>query len=395
MRKLIITLVILLSASALFAEIIPSSTNAYYHILDPIEVTSVRLQGMGGAGIGIVEGSDAVFSNPAGLASSGFDLTIPYVSITLYNPLDIYKSGLIDSVINGEDYVSTAMNFLDNLGVYNKLLRVDAGFSLNFLGLGIGVAVQDTVLTYSLGSTVSSSVLDQLVVRATAGYGLRIRLPLEFSVDLGVSVSLNYIAFTEAIGASQILSNYEDILEYAKSSLPIMMGYSIPVTVGLKVNMPFALSIGAVLGNIHGDYTMKAYDGYEPLVNDVMALNLLGDGEYTIKTDMDLALGLSWAPGWRLLKLTVVVDLVDVLGLMDESVTTRAILGHLRIGAEVGLLASIVTLRAGLREGYATIGAGIDLRLFSVDVAYFNEEYGSTYGSKPVDGLSVRFRIGI
>lgn len=394
MRKLILVLLLLLSASVLFAQIIPTTSNAYRHILDPVEITSVRLQGMGGAGIVVVEGADAVFSNPAGLAQKGFDLTVPYVSITLYNPLNIYKSGLIDAVIDGSDYVSTAMDFLDGLGVYNKLLRVDAGFSLKVMGLGLGVAVQDTVLTYSLGSTVSSSVIDQLIVKATAGYGFRIKLPLKFSIDLGASVSLNYLAYTEAVGASEILNNYEEILDYLASGLPIMTGYSIPFTAGLKINMPFALSIGAVLSDIHGDYSMRAYEGYEPLLEDIMALDLFGDGEFSIDTDMNLTLGFAWAPGWRTVKPSVVVDVVDFLGLLDESITTRGLLGHLRIGAELRLL-TIVTLRAGIREGYVTIGAGIDLRLFSVDVAYFNEEYGTTYGSKPVDGLSVRFRIGL
>lgn len=394
MRKTLALLLLVLSAASLSAAVIvPSSSNEYKHVLDPVTVTSPRMQAMGGAGLALTEGPDSVFTNPAGLAGHDFELALPYVSVTLYNPLNLYKSGLVDAILDGEDYVSTAMDFLDSLGVYNKLLRVDAGLALTFKGFGFGVAVQDTVHTYSLGLSGSASIINQLVVKATAGYGLRLILPHRLSLDIGASVSFNYLAYTEAVGAEEILDNFDDLLDYLASGLPIMAGYSVPFTVGLTLNTPVGISASAVLSNINGRYNMRAYEGYEDFVDEVVSFDFLNGGQFSLDTDMDFSMGLAWSADWPFVEPAVAVDLVDIVGLIDNDTTFRDILGHLRIGAELKLL-TIVSIRAGIMEGYFSLGAGLDLRLFEVDVAYFNEEYGSAYGTKPVDGLTVRFRLG-
>ena len=73
--------------------------------------------------------------------------------------------------------------------------------------------------------------------------------------------------------------------------------------------------------------------------------------------------------------------------------TFRDFMYHLNIGAEVRLL-SFLDIRGGLSQGYWSLGVGLDLWAFKVDVAYYRQEFGSTAGEYGLDGFTVRFNIG-
>ena len=66
---------------------------------------------------------------------------------------------------------------------------------------------------------------------------------------------------------------------------------------------------------------------------------------------------------------------------------------HLNIGAEIRLL-SFLDLRAGMSQGYFSLGAGLDLWAIKVDMAYYWKEFGETAGDYGLDGFTVRFNIG-
>jgi hypothetical protein len=66
---------------------------------------------------------------------------------------------------------------------------------------------------------------------------------------------------------------------------------------------------------------------------------------------------------------------------------------HLKAGAEVKLF-SMLDVRAGLNQGYITIGAGVDLFVIRLEAAYYRQEFGVQLDDKPVDALTIRANIG-
>lgn len=397
MRKLIVITLLILSLSTLSAYVEPSSSNAYKHLLDPVTITSVRMKGMGGAGIALTAGADSLFINPAGLAAKDFDLSVPYVVMTIYNPVDLYDTGMIDSMLEGDDidYGNVALDYLDSLGMYNKVARMDAGFALTVKGFGFGLAVQDTVHTYSSGGrSVSTSIINQVNIMATFGYGRRFLLPAGFSIDAGLSLSFNYLAYNEAAGAQSVIDaiDLDDFEEYMKTGIPFLAGFSVPLSAGLTFNTPFGLSATTLLSNINGRYYMHSYDDLDSVGDH--PFKVLSDKDFDFFTEPDLAVGVAYTIDWiPLFQPTVAVDFVDIIGFFADGYSVRDFFGHMRLGAEMKLL-TFLSLRCGISEGYWSVGAGFDFRVIVIDLAYFNEEYGSEYGSKSVDGLSLRLKLG-
>ena len=54
------------------------------------------------------------------------------------------------------------------------------------------------------------------------------------------------------------------------------------------------------------------------------------------------------------------------------------------MGIEKTVLSDTVKLRAGLHQGYPTIGVGLDIAFFHTQYAYYTEERGDKVGDNPV-----------
>lgn len=397
MRKALLIILAILILCPLMASVNPSSSNAYKHLLDPVSVTSVRMKGMGGAGIALTEGADSLFINPAGLASKSYDLSVPYVVITVYNPGEIHDTRLVSSWLKGDDldYGNIALDYLDSLGIYNKVARLDAGFALTLKGFGFGLSVQDTLHTYSSGGrSVSTSLINQLNIMATFGYGRRFPLPCGLSIDAGLSLSLNYLAYNEAVGASGVIDaiDMDDFSEYINSNVPFLAGYAVPLTAGVTFNTPIGISVTTLFSNINGNYYMHSYDNLKSLKHH--PFKAFSSKDFDFFTDPCLSTGMAWTADWiPHFKPTVALDFVDIIGFFEDDVSFREFFGHTRLGVELRLFTH-VNLRCGISEGYFSFGAGFDFYAVEIDFAYFCEEYGSEYGSKSVDGLSFRLKIG-
>ena len=68
-------------------------------------------------------------------------------------------------------------------------------------------------------------------------------------------------------------------------------------------------------------------------------------------------------------------------------------MSHIKAGAELRLL-SFLDVRGGFNQGYWSVGAGLDLAIVKIDVAYFWQEFGKKVGDYGLDGLSIRVNVG-
>ncbi len=387
----------------------PATVSSYKQAGEPFVGTSVRLLGMGGAGLGVKGYHDSFLINPANLAKSGFKFTLPSVTVTAYNPKAILESGLIEE-IKDEEYTNAASKFLNIFDIgYGDVLTTDVSTVLTIGSFGLALEMQERLMSYQVdGESSSLNLIAQVTTAATAGLGFRIGLvPDKISIDLGVTAKAVYKGYFEAINsgiATSLIEGSQEIDEIFLSNTPLIAGYAMPISAGVNVNLPVGLTFSAAAKNFNGNYKMTTYQSLIDWDEEVLQAGLGDDEspdseftseEFEIETDWRLDAGLTWAPDiGSLIRPIIAVDVVDItsMGGLQGDALKRAFYEQTRLGASVRLL-SILDVRGGISQGYKSIGAGFDLLIFHIDAAYYVQEYGASIGDKPIDALSLRFSL--
>jgi hypothetical protein len=114
--------------------------------------------------------------------------------------------------------------------------------------------------------------------------------------------------------------------------------------------------------------------------------------EYRIP--MSLSLGASFHPNLgpfrHLIDPTVHAEIKDVLALARQEHLT--VWTRLHLGTELRIL-HFLKVRAGINQGYFTVGAGAKLLFLDVNAALFTQELGRFAGERPSAGVSVEAAI--
>ena len=420
MKKLVAVLLVLISVfSVIFAattdELLPTRDNSFAAILDNSYLHSARSLGMGSAGIAVGGRSDSFYMNPALLARRTL-ISIPYAQVTLYHPYDLLQkdeetgTSIVDDFMdviesgNMQDITGPALGLLESIKAgRGKIAELDAGVTLGGGGFALGFHVNDIIHTYGNGvGGLDASLFDELNVNILAALGLRFDLTPSISLDIGVSSGVSVMGYTGLIGAQSVLdmmgnSGDGDPMTILKST-PLALGWSIPLNVGVNLNLPLGFSVGVVGRNLLNPvlgYNMRVMDVGEIMENPMGSVSAAFSGgeRFTIKMDPSLDFGLGWKWNSWFLSPTLAVDVVDTIGLFKDDFSLRSFVDHLRIGAEVRLL-SFLDLRGGINQGYWTVGAGIDLWAIKIDAAYYWQEFGDTAGDYGLDAFTIRINIG-
>ncbi len=386
----------------------------YKQVGEPFIGTSVRVQGMGGAGLGVKGYHDSFLFNPANLAGSGFKLSLPSISVTVFNPKKILESGAIDEFEKGSDagMISGAQKLLGVIGKrYGDFLTTDISTTFTLGGFGLSLQAQERLMTYKPGADLTgTNLIAQITAAATAGFGMNIRaVPRILDIDFGISMQAVYKAYLQAVSAKtltdMIADDNADPAEEFLAKTPLMAGWALPISIGANFNFPFGLSLSAVARNINGNYSMSTYESANDWAREVLGSPFSEEyaakdpaviEEWTIESDWGLDFGFTWAPRFlgNIIQPTIAIDVVDVMamgGKQGEDLT-RAFFEQTRLGASVRLL-SLLDFRYGINMGYQSIGVGFDLLVFHIDAAYYTREYGKNIGDKPIDALSLRFSL--
>ena len=423
MKKLFAILLVLISVfSVCFAatdadadKLLPSGNKYVDALLDNSYPHSARSLGMGSAGIAVGGRSDSFYMNPALLARRTL-ISIPYAQVTLYHPYDLLQkdeetgTSIVDDFMdviesgNMQDITGPALGLLESIKAgRGKIAELDAGVTLGGGGFALGFHVNDIIHTYGNGvGGLDANLFDELNVNILAALGLRFDLTPSISLDIGVSSGVSVMGYTGLIGAQSVLdmmgsSGDGDPMTILKST-PLALGWSIPLNVGVNLNLPLGFSVGVVGRNLLNPvlgYNMRVMDVGEIMENPMGSVSAAFSGgeRFTIKMDPSLDFGLGWKWNSWFLSPTLAVDVVDTIGLFKDDFSLRSFVDHLRIGAEVRLL-SFLDLRGGINQGYWTVGAGIDLWAIKIDAAYYWQEFGDTAGDYGLDAFSIRINIG-
>lgn len=422
MKKIIITLLsILLCCSFLFAEdaakepVIDYTSSIEDFSFQP---TMSRYNAMGQSGLAAASRTDSFYTNPAILADKRFGLSVPSISMTMYNVQKIVSNkeqrDLASAIISGEaqdsDTPVFAEQLVKNLGNgYNVLAKLDASVGLAIWQLGFGTNAQVKLHTLANGSSnlTNTTIIPEVNLAQTVGFGMNIIKTDSLKLQAGVSAHFVYKAYLKGQNAKTVaaLISEDDSVDYGTSLLwntPLMAGYATPIDLGVTLSIANdAVRFSATANNLNGLYHMKSYTSVGDYANTVKEEEVVEVPEghvknestdFEISTPWTLNVGFAFAPN-VIFSPVVTVDVVDVISLIDnEEFRASDILLHLNAGAEVTL--AIFNLRAGINRGYATVGVGFGFIGMRVDATYGWQEFGTEIGDKPVDSLTIRFNLG-
>ncbi|MGI6466984.1 MAG: hypothetical protein ACOXZZ_05280 [Sphaerochaetaceae bacterium] len=415
-KKIILTLLIVgLLTSALYADFFDD--NQLFDQGTTFKPISARIEAMGGAGIATARNGDAFFFNPANLADGKFSLNLPSVSVTLFNPKKIIDTGIIQKLIEGEEFDPVA----DGMGILNifnrgkgDVLTTDIATSFTVGGFGLGLNIQQQLHNIDKGSNVN--LFAELSVALSVGLGVRIDLlPNKISLDVGAVARPTYKVYTDGIGAGKVLSlvsdddDADDPFDAIMKEVALAAGSALPFDIGLNVNFPFGFRVSAVARDINGQFKMQKYEHSGDYINEMMDLfggdknTYSGASAEPVEFEAELVpWSLDFGVGWvgsfgrldKFIRPTFSFDFVDVNNLAKALESDKnAYWNHLRAGVELRLL-STIDLRAGMNRGALSVGVGLDLFAMRVDAAYYWREMGVSIGDRSVDAFTIRFNLG-
>ncbi|MBO4393436.1 MAG: hypothetical protein J5800_03745 [Spirochaetales bacterium] len=428
MKKFIISaLIILMVCTAVFAETQEKVVydEGDYALNFAFQPTLSRYNAMGQSGLALQTRLDSFFSNPAVLGKNGFAMSIPSVSVTLYNlekivsdpeSVELYKKITGGSASDSET-VKFATKLLSNLGTGRNLVAtIDVGAAMKLGIFGFGTNAQVKLHGLNNGTSIGSqSIIPEINVAQTVAFGLRLIDTSALSLSAGASVHAVYKTYMQGIDAATA-ANFiggSDVTTTLLWNTPTMAGYAIPFDLGVNIGfLDDVITLSATANNINGIYYMKSYSALGDVVNKISkkaatppeGYEALDSESFKIKTPWSLNFGFAFAPDVPVLNPVLTADLVDMFELCKsfgswikdkENSDFRAsdLLLHLNLGAEIGVF-DIVTLRGGINRGYLSLGAGLWLPFMQVEASYGWQEFGNQIGDKPVDSLTIKFSLG-
>jgi hypothetical protein len=312
--------------------------------------TSVRALGMGNAFTAVVEDSESLFYNPAGLArNKNVSWTLGDVRAGL-NGLDTVQrvSGL-----TGADKTNFPAKLSD---LYGHPIWAEGGAKSAFMVPGFAVA---GFASTNAGIFVENPAYPTLNLNYFFDYGITAGgafdvVPEFFKIGI-VTRRVNRTGAVEAIGPSKMANLDPTSL---KAELQRRgTGYGVDVGAVLTAPGPVKPTLSFVMKNVGmTTFTYEAGAGAPPPIKPEMILG----GSFEITGPL-----ISLRPAF------------DFKYMNRADVPTPS---KVHLGVELGL--PLIDIRGGFNQGYYTAGVGLDLGILRVDAATYGVELGEYPGQR-------------
>ncbi len=336
----------------------------------PVFYRGVRPLGMGGAFTAVADDENAMFYNPAGLNNiqgfHGMEILNPIVEVGT-NTIDFYQDldDALDASTQTERDQKTADVLTRSIGEHLHM-RASLFPNVVFHNFGLGILGQgffDGEPNHPMGETFP-------LLQVRAGYDLALLLSGAHGI-FGQYLQIGLTA--KIIRRSLVDKGYtvREIVDQDGISLSddIKHGVGIGSDVGAILRLPilFTPAIGITVQNV-GDIDLDKAGKIPQQINAGVALK----------------------PPFPLGQLVLAADVVDIgkeLGNDNDQYK------RLHLGAEYSPI-GMLSLRAGLNQGYPTFGATLNLWLLKIVGAYYVEEIGAFAGQRDDQRYVVQASIG-
>ncbi len=391
MRKTFATIVLILSFIA-FAGIYVAGAETKNIAEPPFLPLIPQVMGQGGISVADSQGYSSLFYNPAGFASKKGSVTLISTDAWMYsNPLRVYR------LIN--EFNTKSADFLSTINEQVTTGGIGVGFAggMGFVTKGLGLGVALVLDSYLYGPTLLGVEGDLTgTIGFVGGYAVSLNLlgvNLKIGGDIRPMVRVHVpLDNNDAIGllvsfaqGQDIVSTLNDVKAYHGFGLALDMG-----TIASLGPFKFGLSIRD-LGGTRFYYT---YNTVKEVSDSFQTGGGFPEGtevdlrEYSYSIPMNISAGVAFHPDLGILSFIIDpslhADVGDIAGVITGG---KSIWTLLHAGADVRLL-SLVSLRAGINQGYITMGAGLKLLFLDFNVAVFTRELGVHVGDIPNSGVT-------
>ncbi len=392
MRKVLFIVVAILFFTA-FVEICVVSAEVKTIEEPPFLPLIPQVMGQGSISVADSHGYNSLFYNPAGFAAKKGSITLVSMDTWMYsNPLRVYK--LINEFNTGSsDFLSTINEQVTTGGVG---IGFAGGMGFVTKGLGLGMAV--VLDSYLYGPTLLGVEGDLTgTIGFIGGYAVSLNL-LGLSVKIGgdirpmvrVHVPLDN---SDAIGLLVSFAQGNDIVN-ALNDVRAYHGFGLALDMGTIISMgPF--KVGLSVRDFGGTRFYYTYNTVKEVTDSFQTGGGFPEGteidmrEYNYSIPMNVSAGFAFHPDLGILSFIIDPSLHVDLGDMGSVITgDKSIWTLLHAGADVRLL-SLFSVRAGINQGYITMGAGIKLLFLDFNMAVFTREMGKHVGDIPNSGVTL------
>ncbi len=358
MKRTLLVMIILLAASGMI----------FAQTLDGLSPKDAKTMGMGGVSKVFADRYQALWGNPAALASAKGSLTFADLSAWLYikptpEKIDDFNTILADSTSDNE-----RISLINKFQAENNGLGGGASVGLGWAGKGFGLGMNIVADTYTEGLKL------KLMTQLNGVVGLAIPLHLgPVTIKAGIDGRLYFRTDSDGLW---------DIMSIDGGSY-VINGTGLAADLGAIVELgPFM--VGASLRDLG-----MAIDMGKGTVDQFSSMNLPlpNSTPYTLNSKVYTGAGVKL--GGRLLATSIFAEVSDTLAVFDDS---DALWTNLHAGAELKLL-NMIAIRGGLNQGYISLGAGLDFLFLHADIAMFTEEVGLYVGHRPRSGIAVQAAV--
>jgi hypothetical protein len=371
------TLLFLLCAQGLFAQ--TTNPNPIPKVVTPFTFPSARYAALGGTHPAVADDFYTIFSNPAGLASIEYGLSIAELSA------DVKDWNTIYNIFFGPD----AMAQLNTL-IKNRLhAGADLGgpFALGYINRGFGIGFFNATrlnLVWDSTNALDVSVYFSEEAIFQTGYALRIAGMSRVTLDIGILAKGFFrLVYDHTFPMIDVRYFFDNLKTYSVQS---QAGFGFDA--GIKFTFVEAFAIGAVWHDVYwAPAWITNFENWDKFTSQVE----IGHGETTVQQRVEIGFS------YRVISMPFHQSFSDLIVMATYTGLTelfaekpRDVRLDIRVGLELSLLEAF-RLRVGFSELMPAFGVGIDFTAFKFDVAYYGQEFGLKPGQFSTYSLAFSF----
>ena len=344
----------------------------------------IRNLGMGNTGIALSFDENALFYNPAGLASVDTILVgFPFLMEVSDDSVGIIKD---ISKLSGDSKTADIVALLMGKRVHFRNL-IDLNVIMPF----------GELMTFGVASGVETQ------------FDLGVRNPVSIEIDFGFRLDrIQNMGFALPVARGRWLLG---------AGIETIERCDIPLTTATFGTVLTSSNLSSSFGSCKLTDLKRAQTynfGFQRRLETASALKMIwGMSAYNVgglkfkrsdnetnpsDQNLELSTGLSWQPSWGPVRMLYAIDLRDLtMKHADDTYCqsnkgTDCIWKRLHIGAEIGIFpidsgASTIALRAGFNQGYFTYGFELNPFIFfrglNIQYAVYKTETGNKIGDRP------------
>jgi hypothetical protein len=344
--------------------------------------TTLRQFGMGGTGIAQTFDSAALYTNPAGLSKAKSEVRLPLtfrldMNDSVLNNLSVFSD------IAAEDSMSARIDILNSANLIPSTLAIKGALSPAFSisNSNFAFAILGATNIYSKFSNPVSPVI------SISGFS-------DLSPMIGVSDTYSVFGQKVSVGASLMAVYRTRIVEPSTGAFTVVRYYSDMINEDDKVTpisqttmSGFGGNVGALVPFGNGHIGAVIYNLGTPLTGTTASGN-------SVSETLPVFLGMGIAQTIDGGSLPLVGSLIgDFSAAADLRLQYSDMYKNIFLGVEKSVLGGAIKVRAGLYQGYPTVGLGVDTFLCHAQYAFYTEELGDHVGDNPVSyqGIELGF----